>query len=164
MYAKQIGVNMNEELKLKLKEALLGKGIEEGLIEEAFTEVEEPKKEPIEEKPEAEAVEAEALEDKPLEDVPPEEVPPMDVPPVDVPPQEPQFDHEAMQRDFDELRKTNEALIARVEALEEALKGAGVIEGEKAKPIGSEKTSAPAKDPLDDGLTSFLTRANKFSY
>lgn len=145
---------MNEELKLKLKEALLGKGIEEGLIEEAFTEVEEPKEEPIQDKPEAEAVEAEPVEDKPLEEVPP----------VEVPPQEPQFDFEGMQRDFDELRKTNEALIARVEALEEALKGAGVIEGEKAKPIGSEKTSAPAKDPLDDGLTSFLARANKFSY
>lgn len=150
---------MQEELKLKLKEALLGKGIEEGLIEEAFTEVEEPKEEPIQEKPEAEAVEAEALEDKPLE-----EVPPVEEPPAEIPPQEPQFDYEGMQRDFDELRKTNEALIARVEALEEALKGAGVIEGEKAKPIGSEKTSAPAKDPLDDGLTSFLTRANKFSY
>ena len=151
---------MNEELKLKLKEALLGKGIEEGLIEEAFTEVEEPKEEePIEEKPEAEAVEAEALEDKPLE-----EVPPVEEPPVEVPPQEPQFDYEGMLRDFDELKKTNEALIARVEALEEALKGAGVIEGEKAKPIGSEKTSAPGKDPLDDGLTSFLARANKFSY
>lgn len=151
---------MNEELKLKLKEALLGKGIEEGLIEEAFTEVEEPKEEePIEEKPEAEAVEAEPIEDKPVEEVPPvEEIP------EEVPPQEPQFDYEGMQRDFDELRKTNEALIARVEALEEALKGAGVIEGEKAKPIGSEKTSAPAKDPLDDGLTSFLARANKFSY
>lgn len=148
---------MNEELKLKLKEALLGKGIEEGLIEEAFTEVEEPK-EPIEEKPEAEAVETEPIEDKPVEEIPPVEEPPAEIP------QEPQFDFEGMQRDFDELRKTNEALIARVEALEEALKGAGVIEGEKAKPIGSEKTSAPAKDPLDDGLASFLTRANKYSY
>lgn len=155
---------MNEELKLKLKEALLGKGIEEGLIEQAFTEVEEPKEEPIEEKPEAEAVEAEAVEDKPLEEVPPVEEPPAEEPPVELPPQEPQFDYEGMQRDFDELKKTNEALIARVEALEEALKGAGVIEGEKAKPIGSEKTSAPGKDPLDDGLTSFLARANKFSY
>lgn len=150
---------MNEELKLKLKEALLGKGIEEGLIEEAFTEVEEPKEEPIEDKPEAEAVETEPIEDKPVE-----EIPPVEEPPVEIPPQEPQFDFEGMQRDFDELRKTNEALIARVEALEEALKGAGVIEGEKAKPIGSEKTSAPAKDPLDDGLASFLTRANKYSY
>lgn len=171
---------MNEELKEKLKSVLADNGIDEGIQDKILVELEgEPKEEeppvsdlpPVEEDKGTEALaQDEPLPEEgavpPLEgeatEVPPElppEVPPTDVPPVPV------FDKEAYDHDMEELRKTNEALLARVDSLEEALRNAGVIEGEKKEQgFGFHKDNAPDKDPVEDGLDGFLARANRKSY
>lgn len=170
---------MFEKLKEKLKEIFADKGIDEETQEEVLAEVDKVEEQP---KPEDEsqpevleenAVEAEQVEEMPKEEPEvalPEEAPAEPV--VEEIPQElpqempqPSFDFEGLKADLDETKKTNDALLARIESLEEALRSAGVIEGEKPqKPYGVDKPSAPGKDPLDDGLDDFFRKANRKSF
>lgn len=174
---------MNEELKEKLKSILADHGIDEGTTEQVLVELEEGKAEPkpeeqdqpiiqeengteeaIQDEPQPEEGEIPPVEETlppvpPVEEVPPE-VPPVEEPPVEQPPL-PDYDAK-----IEELKKTNEALLARVDSLEEALRKAGVIEGETEDEgeFGFHKDNAPAKEPIDDGLDDFFSRANKHSY
>lgn len=174
---------MFEKLKEKLKKIFAEKGIDEGTTEEVLVELdkeeEEPKPEeqepaPIQEETTVEAEGEEEPKEEPeailpdeaqAEAVPlPEEAPaeePQEAPIVE----EPQFDYEGMKAELDEYKKTVDALLARTESLEEALRAGGVIEGAKPeKGYGVDKPSAPAKDPVGDGLDEFFRNANRKSF
>lgn len=172
---------MFEKLKEKLKKIFAEKGIDEGTTEEVLVELdreeEEPKPEEQEPAPiqEENAVEADKVEEMPKEEPDealPEEAPAEAVPlpeePAEEPQEiveEPQFDYEGMKAELDEYKKTVDALLARTESLEEALRAGGVIEGEKPeKGYGVDKPSAPAKDPVGDGLDEFFRQANRKSF
>lgn len=175
---------MFEKLKEKLKKIFAEKGIDEGTTEEVLVELdreeEEPKPEeqdpaPIQEETTVEADKVEEMpkeepdealpEEAPAEAVPlPEEQPepkPEEAPIVE----EPQIDYQELKAELDEYKKTVDALLARTESLEEALRAGGVIEGDKPeKGYGVDKPSAPAKDPVGDGLDEFFRNANRKSF
>ena len=169
---------MFEKLKEKLKKIFAEKGIDEGTTEEVLVELdreeEEPKPEeqdpaPIQEETTVEEESQEEPKEKP-EAVLPDEAQPEAVPLPEEPAQgeiveEPQFDYEGMKAELDEYKKTVDALLARTESLEEALRAGGVIEGDKPeKGYGVDKPSAPAKDPVGDGLDEFFRQANRKSF
>ena len=171
---------MFEKLKEKLKKIFAEKGIDEGTTEEVLVELdreeEEPKPEeqdpaPIQEETTVEEESQEEPKEKP-EAVLPDEAQPEAVPlpeePAEEPQEiveEPQFDYEGMKAELDEYKKTVDALLARTESLEEALRAGGVIEGDKPeKGYGVDKPSAPAKDPVGDGLDEFFRQANRKSF
>lgn len=74
---------------------------------------------------------------------------------------QPDPEKEQLRTDLDELKKANEGLLARVDSLEEALRSAGVIEGEKPEKVGFTNPSAPANDPDDTDFSDFLRMANR---
>lgn len=97
----------------------------------------------------------------PVEEI--QQVPPTsDVPPV------PPFDPTELIARLDEvvnvneeLKKANEGLLARVQALEEALKTAGVIEGNNTvTEVGDSYPTAAPQSPTDDVLGSVLSELN----
>lgn len=171
---------MFEKLKEKLKKIFAEKGIDEGTTEEVLVELdreeEEPKPEeqepaPIQEETTVEAESQEEPKEEPEAVLPDEaqaEAVPLPEEPAEEPQEiveEPQFDYEGMKADLDEYKKTVDALLARTESLEEALRAGGVIEGEKPeKGYGVDKPSAPAKDPVGDGLDEFFRQANRKSF
>ena len=162
----------------KLKAILAEKGIDEETSTEILAELDgEP-----EGQPEGEAVPdetevqptPEGEEGEPKEN--PEVAPPVDEPsapvePEELPPEEPLPEADPLaelkgQLDdvngkYEESQKTIEALLARVDSLEEALRASGVIEGEKPVTYGVDKPTAPANDPIDDGLDDFFRKANR---
>ena len=162
----------------KLKVILAEKGIDEEIQTEILAELDgEP-----EEQPEGEAVPSETEveptpegeEGEPKEETevaPPVEEPPVPVeqPTEELPPEEPEADPLAelkgqlddMNGKYEEAQKTIEALLARVDSLAEALRASGVIEGEKPVSYGVDKPTAPANDPIDDGLDDFFRKANR---
>lgn len=169
---------MNEELKEKLKLVLKDHGIDEETTVDVLAELDaEPKGEGEEEAVDTaqqEGVETTAPEEETTTEeaeVPPEDgqvaEPPAPQPAEEqLPPQpepQPGFDPTAYDTKIEELQKANEGLISRIESLEDALRKAGVIEGDN-KGFGFAKEYAPDKDPADDGLESFLARANRKSY
>lgn len=174
---------MSEELKEKLKAALKGNGVDEEIAIKVLAEVESPEGEPKaedegpavpetapapdglgEDEPKPEEGEIPPLEAEsepvatPEEPVVEEPLPPVEPEPV---PEAPAFDFEA---EIKERDKTIDALKSRVDSLVEALKAAGVIEGEGVAPIGVDKPSAPGKDSYDDGLDSFFDKANRHTF
>lgn len=74
---------------------------------------------------------------------------------------QPDPEKEQLRTDLDELKKANEGLLARVDSLEEALRSAGVIEGEKPEKVGFTNPGAPANDPDDTDFSEFLRMANR---
>ena len=162
----------------KLKAILAEKGIDEEIQTEILAELDgEP-----EGQPEGEAVPdeteinptPEGEEGEPKKN--PEVAPPVDEPsapvePEELPPEEPLPEADPLadlkgQLDdvtgkYEESQKTIEALLARVDSLEEALRASGVIEGEKPVTYGVHKPTAPANDPIDDGLDDFFRKANR---
>ena len=174
---------MFEKLKEKLKKIFAEKGIDEGTTEEVLVELDREEEEPKPEEQEPAPIQEETTEEVAVEDMPkpeedevalpeeepaPEAVPVPEEQPVEEPREiveQPQFDYDGLKADLDETKKTNDALLARVESLEEALRAAGVIDGEKPqKPYGVDKPSAPAKDPLDDDLDGFFAKVNRKSF
>lgn len=164
---------MNEELKEKLKLVLQGNGIDEEtalkVLAELDTQEEEPKAEeegqsaPEEQAVIDEAVAMEEPKDEEPNEVTPEEPTPAPIPeepPVEEPAPQPQVDFAEYETKLDEQNKTIEALLARVESLEEALKGAGVLEGQ-VSPVGYHKPEARDKEPIGDGLDDFFSRVNR---
>ena len=164
---------MNEELKEKLKLVLQGNGIDEEtalkVLAELDTQEEEPKaEEEGQSEPEGQAVidEAVAMEepkDEEPNEVTPEETTPAPIPetkPVEETTPQPQVDFADYENKLDEQNKTIEALLARVVSLEEALKGAGVLEGQ-VSPVGYHKPEARDKEPIGDGLDDFFSRVNR---
>lgn len=174
---------MFEKLKEKLKKIFADKGIDEEISKEVLDELDKGEEEPTPEEEvqpevtEETTVEAESQEEPKeepeavlpdeaqAEAVPlPEEQPepkPEEAPIVE----EPQFDYQELKAELDEYKKTVDALLARTESLEEALRAGGVIEGEKPeKGYGVDKPSAPAKDPVGDGLDEFFRQANRKSF
>ena len=164
---------MNEELKEKLKLVLQGNGIDEEtalkVLAELDTQEEEPKaEEEGQSAPEEQAVtdEAVAMEEPKGEEpneVTPEETTPAPIPetqPVEETTPQPQVDFADYDNKIEEQNKTIEALLARVESLEEALKGAGVLEGQ-VSPVGYHKPEARDKEPIGDGLDDFFSRVNR---
>ena len=164
---------MNEELKEKLKLVLQGNGIDEEtalkVLAELDTQEEEPKaEEEGQPAPEGQAVidEAVAMEEPKGEEpneVTPEETTPAPIPetqPVEETTPQPQVDFADYENKLEEQNKTIEALLARVESLEEALKGAGVLEGQ-VSPVGYHKPEARDKEPIGDGLDDFFSRVNR---
>ena len=164
---------MNEELKEKLKLVLQGNGIDEEtalkVLAELDTQEEEPKaEEEGQSAPEGQAVkdEAVAMEEPKGEEpneVTPEETTPAPIPEepvVEEPAPQPQVDFADYENKLEEQNKTIEALLARVESLEEALKGAGVLEGQ-VSPVGYHKPEARDKEPIGDGLDDFFSRVNR---
>lgn len=171
----------------KLKTILEEKGIDEETSKEILAELDEgegePKPEeespavPLEETPKAtdesqeepgaKEAEAPAIEVPPEAEAPTEptepalpiEEPAEEVPPAPIPEADPK--KEQLRNDLDELKKANEGLLARVDSLEEALRRAGVIEGEKPTQVGYNKPSAPANDGEDVDLASFFAKANR---
>lgn len=164
---------MNEELKEKLKLVLQGNGIDEEtalkVLAELDTQEEEPKaeeegqSEPEEQAVKDEAVAMEEPKDEEPKEVTPEETTPAPIPetqPVEETTPQPQVDFADYENKLDEQNKTIEALLARVESLEEALKGAGVLEGQ-VSPVGYHKPEARDKEPIGDGLDDFFSRVNR---
>ena len=164
---------MNEELKEKLKLVLQGNGIDEEtalkVLAELDTQEEEPKaEEEGQSAPEGQAVKDEAVameepKDEEPNEVTPEEPTPAPIPetkPVEETTPQPQVDFADYENKLEEQNKTIEALLARVESLEEALKGAGVLEGQ-VSPVGYHKPEARDKEPIGDGLDDFFSRVNR---
>lgn len=164
---------MNEELKEKLKLVLQGNGIDEEtalkVLAELDTQEEEPKaEEEGQSEPEGQAVKDEAVameepKDEEPNEVTPEETTPAPIPetkPVEETTPQPQVDFADYENKLEEQNKTIEALLARVESLEEALKGAGVLEGQ-VSPVGYHKPEARDKEPIGDGLDDFFSRVNR---
>lgn len=164
---------MNEELKEKLKLVLQGNGIDEEttlkVLAELDTQEEEPKAEeegqsaPEEQAVKDEAVAMEEPKDEEPNEVTPEETTPAPIPetqPVEETTPQPQVDFADYDNKIEEQNKTIEALLARVESLEEALKGAGVLEGQ-VSPVGYHKPEARDKEPIGDGLDDFFSRVNR---
>lgn len=164
---------MNEELKEKLKLVLQGNGIDEEtalkVLAELDTQEEEPKaEEEGQSEPEGQAVKDEAVameepKDEEPNEVTPEETTPAPIPetqPVEETTPQPQVDFADYDNKIEEQNKTIEALLARVESLEEALKGAGVLEGQ-VSPVGYHKPEARDKEPIGDGLDDFFSRVNR---
>lgn len=164
---------MNEELKEKLKLVLQGNGIDEEtalkVLAELDTQEEEPKaEEEGQSAPEGQAVKDEAVameepKDEEPNEVTPEETTTEPIPetkPVEETTPQPQVDFADYENKLDEQNKTIEALLARVESLEEALKGAGVLEGQ-VSPVGYHKPEARDKEPIGDGLDDFFSRVNR---
>lgn len=164
---------MNEELKEKLKLVLQGNGIDEEtalkVLAELDTQEEEPKaEEEGQSAPEGQAVKDEAVameepKDEEPNEVTPEETTPAPIPetqPVEETTPQPQVDFADYDNKLEEQNKTIEALLARVESLEEALKGAGVLEGQ-VSPVGYHKPEARDKEPIGDGLDDFFSRVNR---
>lgn len=127
-----------------------------------------PPEEPVDETPSEEQ-----SADLPVEEaqVPPteEEVPPTeDVPPLEPTPAVPPFDPTELigqvtnlQGQLDEQIKANEGLVARVQALEDALKNAGVIDGSNpTTEVGDSFPSAAPQNPTEDVLGSVLSELN----
>ena len=164
----------------KLKAILAEKGIDEEIQAETLAELDGKP----EEQPEGEAVPdeteinptPEGEEGEPKEET--DEVPPVEEPSATVeqpaeelPPEEPlpeadpiaelkgQLDE--VSGKYEEAQKTIEALLARVDSLAEALRASGVIEGEKPVTYGVHKPTAPANDPIDDGIDDFFRKANR---
>ena len=128
-----------------------------------------PPEEPVDETPSVVPPSA----DLPVEEaqVPPteEEVPPTgDVPPAEPAPVAPPFDPTALlnqvttlQSQLDEQIKANNGLVERVQALEDALKKAGVIDGNNpTTTVGDELPSAAPQNPTEDVLGSVLSELN----
>ena len=100
------------------------------------------------------------------EELPPE-VPPQDVPPTpeeptpEVPPVPP-FDPTELIGKVDELGKTIEGLLARIGSLEDALKGAGVLEKPDEENIGFENQGLPGTSSVgaDSAMVSALNKLN----
>ena len=166
---------MLEKLKDLIKRVFSTKGIDESTTEEVLVELdkeeapaepqepdlpleEEPAPLPEESQEEPEPVEGEAL---PVEAEPVEAEQPAVEEPQPEPEVAPQPDFQQYDDKIAELQKTNEALLARIGSLEEALKASGIIEGSKPTSFGVDAPSAPAKDATDDGLEAFLARVNK---
>lgn len=111
-------------------------------------------------------------------DVPADEVPPVEgevppeseqVPPVEPPaPQVPPFDPTELINQVNDLGakleeqvKANEGLLARIGSLEEALKGAGVIDGEStASEVGDPNPSTAPGNPTEDVFQDVLNDLN----
>lgn len=137
-----------------------------------------PPTEPTEESPlPPEELVEEAPSESPSEELPvedaqvptEEEVPPTEpVPPVEPAPAIPPFDPTeligqvtTLQSQLEEAIKANEGLQARVQALEEALKTAGVIDGSNpTTEVGDALPSAAPQNPTDDVLGSVLSELN----
>lgn len=163
---------MLEKFKDLIKRVFSKKGIDEGTTEEVLVELEKGEEEPqpqeqdlppvdepaplepvVQEEPKPEEGEVLPVEDEPVQ----EELPQQE--PVEEP--QPAIDFQKYDDKIDELQKTNEALLARIASLEEALKASGIIEGSKPTPFGVDNPSAPANDATDDGLDAFLARVNR---
>ena len=110
-------------------------------------------------------------EPNPADVVPPEgDVPPVDVPvepepaPAPIPPFDPAPLLEqitALQGALDEEKKANEGLSARVQALEEALKKAGVIDGSSPiAEVGDGMPGAAPTNPTEDVFSNVLAEIN----
>lgn len=169
----------------KLTLILSKKGVDEEIIKQSLAELgegEEPKPteaDPDEEgKPvEPEDTQAEAQgeepEDKPTEkDAPaPTEAPAEDVVPVEEANKaiegavqeataEKEAENEELKAQLGELSKTIDAVLKRCESLEEALKKAGVLDGDPKDFYGVDKTTAPSRDGDESDLGSFLAEVN----
>lgn len=164
----------------KLKAILAEKGIDEEIQTEILAELGgEPEGQPegeavpneTEVQPTPEGEEGEPKENP--EVAPPVEEPsaPVEQPAEELPPEEPlpeadpladlKGQYDDLNGKYEESQKTIEALLARVDSLEEALRASGVIEGEKPVTYGVDKPTAPANDPIDDGLDDFFRKANR---
>jgi hypothetical protein len=170
----------------KLTMILSKKGVDEEIIKESLAELgegEEPKpteadpaeeEKPVEKKEtQAEAQQGEEPEDKPTEkDAPaPTEAPAEDVVPVEEANKaiegavqeataEKEAENEELKAHLDELSKTIEAVLKRCESLEEALKKAGVLDGDPKDFYGVDKATAPSRDGDESDLGSFLAEVN----
>lgn len=135
------------------------------------TEVEVPPTEaPVEEGKEEEGEVAPSSEPETVEVPPTEEVPPV-APEGEVPPAEPvapAFDPTDLigmvtdlQGKLDEQLKANQGLVARIDALEEALKAAKVIDdGNPVTEIGDPNPSAAPQNPTSDVLGDVMAKLN----
>lgn len=95
----------------------------------------------------------------PTEEVTPVEPTPDVVPPVEEP--QPPFDPSPLLSAIEELQKANEGLIARVESLEEALRVAGVLDGENpATQVGDPNPSQTPQNPTNDVFNDVLRELN----
>lgn len=96
-------------------------------------------------------------------DVPPSEVPPTtpEEPGPEVPPVPP-FDPTELLGKIDEMGKSIEGLLARIGSLEDALKGAGVLEKGDDEQIGFENRGLPGSSSIgaDDAMVSALNKLN----
>lgn len=98
------------------------------------------------------------------EELPPEvlpEVPPTEEPTPDLPPVPP-FDPTELIGKVDEMGKTIEGLLARIDSLQEALKGAGVLEKSDEENIGFENQGLPGTSSVgaDSAMTAALNKLN----
>lgn len=169
----------------KLTLILSKKGVDEEIIKESLAELgegEEPKPteadpaeegKPVEKKETQAEAQGEEPEDKPTEkDAPaPTEAPAEDVVPVEEAnkaiegavaeaTEQAQAENEALKAQVDELSKTIEAVLKRCESLEEALKKAGVLDGDPKDFYGVDKATAPSRDGDESDLGSFLAEVN----
>lgn len=169
----------------KLTLILSKKGVDEEIIKESLAELgegEEPKpteadpdkeEKPVEPADTQAEAQGEEPEDKPTEkDAPaPTEAPAEDVVPVEEAnkaiegavaeaTEQAQAENEALKAQVDELGKTIEAVLKRCESLEEALKKAGVLDGDPKDFYGVDKATAPSRDGDESDLGSFLAEVN----
>lgn len=169
----------------KLTLILSKKGVDEEIIKESLAELgesEEPKPteadpdeegKPVEPKETQAEAQGEKPEDKPTEkDAPaPTEAPAEGVVPVEEAnkaiegavaeaTEQAQAENEALKAQVDELGKTIEAVLKRCESLEEALKKAGVLDGDPKDFYGVDKATAPSRDGDESDLGSFLSEVN----
>lgn len=94
-------------------------------------------------------------------DVPPSDVPPVEPTPVEVPPA-PSFDPTELIEKVEEQGKTIEGLLARIDSLQDALKGAGILEKADDENIGFENQGLPGTSSAgaDSAMVSALNKLN----
>ena len=170
-----------DEILSKLKDALLKNGVPEDVVEFSFNEaMSEPEAvEEVPAEPVAEEIPPEVVEEAPVEaEVPAEEelLPPeeevapeaqIEEPQPIVPPellaqlQDQAGQINELNGQIEELKKANEGLLARFESFSEALKQAGLIEGNiKPVDIGIHQPQALSNNPVDDPMDDVLARIN----
>lgn len=169
----------------KLTLILSKKGVDEEIIKESLAELGEGEKpkpteaDPVEEENPVEPKEtqAEAQGEKPADKPTEEDAPaPTDAPAEDVVPveeankaiegavqeatAEKEAENEELKAQLGELSKTIDAVLKRCESLEEALKKAGVLDGDPKDFYGVDKPTAPSRDGDESDLGSFLAEVN----
>lgn len=181
---------MNERLEKKLRKILSKAGLNEDKINELVDQVKEDKAEEVSENgdnPDSasvsldenenvtpsgdeEDVTTDPMQEAPSEVVPP--TPPMETPqPSDVVPQDqaippvPTTDPNQfaqLMTDYQEMKKANEGLLARVESLEYALKESGVISSNSVlgdeNPRVTPNSNTQMSNPMDDVLREINPR------
>lgn len=102
----------------------------------------------------------------PEEELPPaaEEIPAEKPPVPELPPVVSLEEFNQVKSELEELKKAHEGLKANYEAMFEALKSAGVVDGNQVSAVGQDEPSAPGRNNVDTTMDDILAEINRKAY